>query len=257
MSDPVDSPLPTLFDLRGRTALVTGAGRNAGAGIARCLADRGASVAVNDLVESRAEETAQQIRETGGRAVAAAFDVTQPDAVAAGVALAEAALGPIDILVNNAGVPDEMIPVQFREMEPAEWRRYIDLNLYGVLHCTKATFDGMCARGWGRVITISSGAAQTGLAMGVSLYGAGKAGALGFTRHLAQEVAPHGVRVNAIALGLMSNVGNSDLVAALAKTIPTGRLGSPADVGAAVVFLASDEADWITGQVLGVNGGSV
>ena len=245
-----------MFDLTGRVALVTGAGQNVGAGIVRALAARGAAVAVNDVVGERAEAVVVSLAASGRPSVAVPFDVTQPDAVVRGVADAASSLGPLDILVNNAGVPEGMALAPFRGMDRRRWREFVDLNLYGVLHCTRAVIDGMCDRGWGRVITISSGAGQVGLAVGVSLYGAAKGGAIAFMRHLALEVAGSGVTANTLALGLMDNVGDSETVAALAATIPVGRLGTPEDVGAAVVFLASDEAAWITGQTLGVNGGS-
>jgi len=245
-----------MFDLSGRVALVTGAGQNVGAGIARRLAAQGAAVAVNDLFEDRARAMAEAIAAAGGKAVAAPFDVTRADAVAAGVERAATALGPIDILVNNAGVPPAMGLVRFRDMDPAEWRRFVDLNLYGVLHCTRAVIDGMVERGFGRIVTISSGAGQTGLAIGVSLYGAAKAGAIGFSRHLALEVAGTGVTVNTVSLGLMSNVAGAEATQALAASVPCKRLGTPEDVAAAVLYLASDEASWVTGQTLGVNGGS-
>jgi 3-oxoacyl-[acyl-carrier protein] reductase len=141
-------------------------------------------------------------------------------------------------------------------MDPAEWARFVDLNLYGVLHCTRAVLDGMIERGFGRIVTISSGAGQTGLAIGVSLYGAAKAGAMGFSRHLALEVAGTGVTVNTVSLGLMSNAADAEATKALAASIPCKRLGAPEDVAAAVLYLASDEASWVTGQILGVNGGS-
>jgi 3-oxoacyl-[acyl-carrier protein] reductase len=246
----------SVFDLEGRVALVTGAGRGVGAGIARRLARQGAAVAVNDLVEERAVETAEGIVREGGRAAAAPFDVVDVEAVAAAVAALDDRLGPVDILVNNAGVPGDMELVRFREMDPSAWRSYVDLNLYGVLHCTRAVIDGMCERGWGRVITISSGAGQIGLPVGVALYGAGKGGALAFMRHLALEVAKQGVTANSLALGMMNNVGEGAAVDALAAAIPVGRLGDPEDVGAAVVFLASEEAGWLTGQTIGLNGGS-
>jgi NAD(P)-dependent dehydrogenase (short-subunit alcohol dehydrogenase family) len=246
-----------VFDLTGRVALVTGAGQNQGAGIARALASRGAAAAVNDLVGERAEAVAKEIVSRGGRALAVPFDVTDLAAVRAGAARAERELGPIAVLVNNAGVPDGMGVAQFREMDPALWRRYVDLNLYGVVNCCKAVIDGMCARGFGRVITISSGAGQTGLALGVSLYAAGKGGAIAFMRHLALETARFGVTANTLSLGLMSNAGGAEVTAALAKTVPVGRLGTPEDVGAACVYLASDEAAWLTGQTLGLNGGNL
>jgi NAD(P)-dependent dehydrogenase (short-subunit alcohol dehydrogenase family) len=241
-----------VFDLAGRTALVTGAGQGVGAGIASSLAAAGATVAVNDLVPERAAAVAEGLP----GAVAVPFDVTDLDAVRAGAAAAEEALGPIDVLVNNAGIPAAGFPqVSFRDSDPALWRRFVDLNLYGVLNCTHAVVGGMCDRGRGRVITISSEAGRLGLGIGVSLYGAAKAGAVGLMRHLAVEVAPAGVTVNCLSLGLMDNVAG-EWAEAMAARVPRRRLGSPADVGAAVVFLSSDEAEWITGQVLPVNGGT-
>jgi len=246
-----------VFDLTGKVALVTGAGQNAGAGIAALLARQGASVAVNDLVEQRALETARRIAGDSGRAVAAPFDVTDAESVSAGIETLEERVGPVDILVNNAGVPPGMQLVRFREMDPAEWSRYVDLNLYGVLHCTRAVIDGMCERGWGRVITISSGAGQIGLSVGVSLYGASKGGAIAFMRHLALEVARSGVTANTLTLGMMENAAESGEAEALAAMVPVGRPGRPEDIGAAVVFLASEEAGWLTGQTIGLNGGSL
>ena len=245
-----------MFDLKGKVALVTGAGQHVGAGIAELLASRGAAVAINDLVEERALSTAESISQSGGKACAVAFDVTDAAAVGAGVQRALDSLGPIDILVNNAGVPAGMGLAQFRDMEPQEWAQYVNLNLYGVLNCVKAVLDGMCERGWGRVVTISSEAGQIGIPLGLSLYGAGKGGALAFMRHLAMEVARFGVTANSLTLGLMDHAGDADFARAIAKTIPVGRLGSSADVGAAVVWLASEEAGWVTGQSIGVNGGS-
>jgi 3-oxoacyl-[acyl-carrier protein] reductase len=246
-----------VFDLTGRVALVTGGGQNQGAGIARALAAQGAAVAVNDLHGERAEAVAKDIASRGGRAVAAPFDVTDLAAVQAGVARAVRELGPVDVLVNNAGVPEGMAVAPFREMDPALWRRFVDLNVFGVVNCAKAVIDGMCERGFGRVITISSGAGQTGLALGVSLYAAGKGGQIAFMRHLALETARFGVTANTVSLGLMSNAGGAEVTAALAKTVPVGRLGTPEDVGAACVYLASNEAAWLTGQTIGLNGGNL
>ena len=228
-----------MFDLGGRVALVTGAGQHVGAGIAELLAERGAAVAVNDLFEERARETAERIAVAGGKAAAAPFDVTDIVAVRDGVARVEASLGPVDVLVNNAGVPVGMGVQPFREMTPESWRAYVDLNLYGVLHCTKAVIDGMCERGWGRIVTISSGAGQVGIPIGISIYGAGKGGAISFMRHLALEVARSGVTANSLALGLMDHAGDESFTREIGKTIPVGRCGSARDVAAAVVWLAS------------------
>ena len=249
-----------MFSLTGHRALVTGGGQGVGAGIAVALAAQGAAVVVNDLHAERAAATVDRVGQAGGTAVAAAFDVTDAAAVAAGVAAAKAAIGgPVDVLVNNAGVPEGMGLRPFREMDPSEWARYVDLNLYGSLHCIHTVLEPMCERGWGRIVQISSGAGRTGLASGVSLYGASKSGIEGFVRHLALEVAGLGVTVNSVALGLMDNLPedtSSDSIRAIARRVPVGRLGSPADVGAAVAYLASDEAAWMTGQTLHLNGGS-
>ncbi len=247
-----------LFDLTGRVALVTGAGQGVGAGICRVLAGQGAAVAVNDLHADRAQAVAEAIVAAGGTAVAASFDVTDRQAVEDGIAAVAARLGAVDILVNNAGIPETMAPVQFRTLEPAAWDPYIDVNLYGVLHCVKATIDGMCERGWGRVITISSGAGTVGLNIGVSLYAAGKGGAISFMRHLAMETARNGVTANTVALGLMERPGADRTVTqSMEKQIPVKRLGTPEDVGYLCTYLSSNEASWMTGQTLEINGGSV
>lgn len=247
-----------MFDLSGRVALVTGAGQGVGAGIARCLAAAGATVAVNDVVASRAADTAAAVEQAGGRAWPLAFDVTDLAAVRAGVASVEAELGPVDILVNNAGNAGApgMVVEQFRAMDPATWERFVAVNLYGPLHCTKAVIDGMCERGWGRVVTIVSEAGVEGTALGISIYGAAKSGSIGFGRHLALEVAATGVTVNAVAPGLMGVQAVTERTRRMAEAIPVGRLGTPEDIGAACVYLASDEAAWVTGQTLNVNGGS-
>jgi 3-oxoacyl-[acyl-carrier protein] reductase len=244
-----------VFDLHGRVALVTGAGQNVGEGIARTLAAHGARVAVNDVVADRAHSLAGRIRESGGQALALPFDVTDLDEVSAAVQ----GFGPVDILVNNAGNggATQMSVGQFVDLEPAAWEGPIRVNLYGVLHCCHAVVKGMCERGWGRVITISSGAGTAGVNIGVTPYSAGKGGGLAFTRSLALEVAPHGVTANSIAIGLIAFAGDSEMTARLARAIPVGRTGSPEDVAAACLWLASDEAAWVTGQTVQVNGGSV
>jgi 3-oxoacyl-[acyl-carrier protein] reductase len=243
-----------MFDLAGRTALVTGAGQNVGEGIAAALAAQGAVVAVNDIDPERAATVAERIVATGGQAVAAPFDVTELDAVRAGVA----ALGTVDILVNNAGNGGaaRMVPRRFREMEPAEWEGPIRVNLYGVLHCCYAVVDGMCERGWGRVVTISSGAGTRGVGIGVAPYSAGKGGGISFTRTLALEVAAYGVTANTLAIGLMG-MPDPKVTAHLARSIPMKRTGTPADVAAACVWLVSNEASWVTGQTIELNGGAL
>lgn len=250
----------TMFDLSGHVALVTGAGQNAGAGIAKALASQGAAVAVNDLRGERADETCAEIEKAGGRAVAVPFDVTDLDAVRAGVRKAAEALGaPVDILVNNAGIPVDRADMgygPFRDLTPERWRAPVDINLFGAMNCVHSVLPGMRDSGWGRIVQISSGAGRTGLSIGVTLYGSGKSGVEGFIRHLSQEEAPAGITANTLALGLMASAGKPGL-ADIESGIPVGRRGRPEDVGAAVVFLASTEASWLTGQTIDLNGGSV
>jgi NAD(P)-dependent dehydrogenase (short-subunit alcohol dehydrogenase family) len=242
-----------VFDLGGRVAVVTGAGQNVGAGIARALAAQGATVHVNDIVAERAQQTVDHITGAGGTAAVASFDVTDYDAVTDAIDR----IGTVDILVNNAGNggAEGMGLVQFRDSEPSGWMGAINVNLFGVLHCSRAVINGMCERGFGRVITISSGAGVTGLRIGVSPYAAGKGGAIAFMRHLAAENARFGVTANSLALGLMQPE-NSGPVDALAKQIPVGRTGTPEDIGGACVYLASDEASWVTGQTIHIDGGA-
>jgi 3-oxoacyl-[acyl-carrier protein] reductase len=235
-------------DLEGRVALVTGAGAGVGVGIAEVLAAKGARVVVNDLRPERAVATAAAID-----AVAVPFDVTDLDAVRAGVAQIEAEVGPVDVLVNNAGIPaDGFVPAPFLASGPEDWNRFVALNLYGVMNLALATLPGMCERGWGRVVTISSDAGRVGSPMGLSLYGASKAGALGWMRHVAHEVGPWGGTGNADSLGVM---GGGGMPPVFALGLPVPRLGEPDDVGHAVAFLASDEAAWITGETVRVDGG--
>jgi NAD(P)-dependent dehydrogenase (short-subunit alcohol dehydrogenase family) len=243
-----------VFDLGDKVALVTGAGQGVGEGIAHALAAQGATVLVNDVVGDRAGAVADAIVAAGGAARPAPFDVTDLDAVVDAVGRA----GPVDVLVNNAGNggAEQMAVQPFRELDPAAWDGPIRVNLYGVMHCCKAVVDGMCDRGWGRIVTISSGAGTAGVAIGVSPYSAGKGGGIGFTRTLALEVARYGVTANTLAIGLMG-MPDPSVTAALARSIPVGRTGEPGDIAAACVWLASDEAAWVTGQTIQLNGGAI
>jgi 3-oxoacyl-[acyl-carrier protein] reductase len=246
-----------MFSLDGKVALVTGAGQGVGAGIARMLAAQGAAVAVNDLVEERAQATVAAIETAGGRATPVAFDVAAHADVTRGMESAGKALGPLGILVNNAGIPAGMGVQQFRETRPEAWRDYIDINLYGVMNCCHAAINGMCERGWGRIITISSGAGAVGLPLGISAYGAGKGGGMGFMRHLAMETARDGVTANTVAVGMINNHTDTSVTEHLVKSVPVGRLGEPDDIAGLCVYLASDEAGWMTGQTIHLNGGNV
>ena len=166
-----------------------------------------------------------------------------------------------DVVVNNAGNAGAQLmhPRRFRDMDPSEWAGPIDVNLHGVMNTTHAALGGMCDRGFGRLVTISSGAGVVGLPIGVAPYGAGKGGALAFMRHIAIENAGSGVTANSIALGMMemTEVHDAALVAKLAASVPCRRLGTGDDVGPAVVWLASDQAGWVTGQTIHVNGGGL
>jgi NAD(P)-dependent dehydrogenase (short-subunit alcohol dehydrogenase family) len=243
-----------VFDLTGRTALVTGAGQNVGAGIARALAAQGATVAVNDIEADRCSAVVAAITAAGGQALTAQFDVTAFEAVNSAIE----ALPAIDILVNNAGNggAQQMNVRPFREMDPSDWDAPIRVNLYGVLNCTRAVINGMCESGWGRVVTISSGAGTAGVNIGVAPYSAGKGGGIAFMRTLALEVARRGVTANTLAIGLMG-LPDPNITAQLARSIPIGRTGTPEDVAGACVWLVSEEAGWVTGQTIELNGGSI
>lgn len=249
-----------MFELRNRIALVTGAGQSVGAGIATVLARAGAKVIVNDLHEERAQKVAQQIVDDGFSAVASAFDVTDMESVVKKVRAAEAELGGVvDILVNNAGIAQGDWNGPFRDLEPTQWKLPIDLNIYGSLNTTKTVLDGMCEKGWGRVLQISSGSARSGQNIGVSMYATGKSGIEGFIRHLAAEVGQFGVTANILALGHQENLSElmpPERIEQLLRTIPIGRLGDPLEVGAACAYLASNEAGGLTGQTVDFNGGS-
>src|SRR3954471_2105618 len=190
-----------LFDLAGRTALITGGGQNLGAGIASTLGRLGAHVVVNDLVAARAQGIADDIESEGGRASIAVFDVTDFDAVMTGIE----SVGPVDILVNNAGnagAAGWTGDGAFVDTTPADWSAFFDVNLYGVMHCVRAATPSMIERQWGRVVTIISDAARTGES-NMAAYAAAKAGAAGFTRAYAREVGRYDITANNIAIATM------------------------------------------------------
>jgi NAD(P)-dependent dehydrogenase (short-subunit alcohol dehydrogenase family) len=245
-----------VFDLTGKVAYITGAGQGLGAGVAATLAAHGAAIGVNDLHADRAAVTVSAIEAAGGRAVVAAGDVRDRASMDAAIDITEQAFGPVDILIHNAGIPADGFPLaRFRELDPAHWDLWMPINYGGMLNCTKRVLDGMCERRWGRIIFVSSEAGRTGMHMGVACYGAAKAATVQFCRHLSQEVARDGVTVNCLALGRMSAaIVTSDIVRGAP---PVGRLGCPDDVAAAIAYLASNEAGFVTGQTLGVNGGGV
>lgn len=255
---------PHPFDLSGRTALVTGAGRGIGRSVALALARAGAAVAVNDVDLARAESVAAELGEAGAKAVGLVADVTDAAAVAQLVAAAGSALGPVDVLVNNAGNAGagrgyEGARVPFWTSDPSTWQQWFAVNLFGVMLVSHAVLPGMVQRGHGRILTVVSDAGRVGEPYLVP-YSAAKAGAAGFTRALAREVGRHGITVNAVSLGTVRDPADPrehdpEADAAQLRRYVVRRFGTPDDVAGAALFLASDEASWVTGQTYPVNGG--
>jgi NAD(P)-dependent dehydrogenase (short-subunit alcohol dehydrogenase family) len=248
-----------LFDLGGKVALITGAGQGVGAGIATMLAGQGAAVAINDLTADRAASTVQAVIAAGGQAMVAPADITDPDAVAAMMASVDSEFGGVDILVNNAGIPVSGMNMKpFADTEPREWEPFIRLNFYAVLHCTRAVLPAMIERGHGRVISVVSDAAKVGEPY-QAVYAASKGAAASFTKSVAKEVGKRGVTCNCVALGTVPPPGAAGRDPAQLdrqlKFYPMRRLGTPGDVAAAVTWLASDEASWVTGQTISIDGG--
>jgi 3-oxoacyl-[acyl-carrier protein] reductase len=245
-----------LFDLTGRIALVSGAGRGMGLGVARALARQGAVAVVNDFHAERAEAAVQALRAEGLAAHAAPADMASRASIEAMAARVGAEVGTIDIFVHNAGIPAQGWGyAPFLDSTPAQWDAWLQLNLVGFMHACQVLLPAMLSRRWGRIVGINSDAARTATGMGLCAYGAAKAAALGFVRNLSGEVGPHGVTVNALSLGTMNNWEGAEALAR--KTTTVGRAGSPDDVGAAVAYLASAEAAWVNGQLLPVNGGGL
>jgi len=242
------------IDLTGRVAFVTGSTRGIGLAIAQTLHGAGAKVAIVGRDHARAEAVAAQL---GERSAAVACDVARADQVEAAVAAAEQALGPIDILVNNAGVTRDNILLRLTE---ADWDAVVDANLKGAFLTTRAVIKGMMKRRAGRIINVSSIVGLTGN-KGQANYAASKAGLIGFTKSVAKEYASRGVLANCIAPGFIETDMTAALPdearATLLQDIALGRLGRPEDVAGAVLFLASDLAGYVTGQVLVVDGGMV
>ncbi len=244
-----------------RVVVVTGGGGGIGGATCRRFAAEGARVAVCDLNLGAAQAVAEAIVAGGGQALAFACDITQRESVDAAMTAVEAQLGPIDVLVNNAGW-DVFKP--FTKTEPAQWDQLIAINLTGALHMHHAVLPGMAARKRGRIVNISSDAARVG-SSGEAVYAACKGGLVAFSKTIAREHARHGITVNVVCPGptatalfedYKQGAGNPEkLMEAFTRSIPLGRIGQPDDLPGAVLFFASDDAAYVTGQVLSVSGG--
>ena len=243
--------------LSGRNAVVTGGASGIGRAICLRLARDGADVAVLDLDQGSGRQVADEVAALHRRAVAVEADVASAASVAAAVERLHAALGPVHILVNDAGIAG-LVPL--REMTEDEWDRMIAVHLKGAFNCTRAVLDDMVAAGWGRIVNVSSVAGLSG-APNLVHYSAAKAGLIGFTKALAGEVGPRGITVNAIAPGLIDTpmLQRSGWPDSLTQVIiaqnPIKRIGTPEDIAAACAYLVSEEASYVTGQVLSPNGG--
>jgi 3-oxoacyl-[acyl-carrier protein] reductase len=242
--------------LNGKVALVTGGSRGIGRAVSIRLAERGAFVFINYARnEDAAQETLRLVGEAGGEAGIARFDVADYQASTDAIAGLIREKGRIDILVNNAGESRDGLLVR---MKPADWDRVVNTNLKGAFNCCRAVSYAMMKQRGGRIINISSVVALSGNA-GQANYSASKAGLIGLTKSLARELAPRGICVNAVAPGLiytdMTSAMTEEQREKVLNEIPLSRLGTPDDVAGVVLFLASAEAGYITGQVIGVNGG--
>ncbi len=241
--------------MQNKTAFVTGASRGIGRACALALAKAGARVALASRQMEKLEEVAAEIRAAGGEAFVAELDMREPESIRKAIARTAKEFGRIDILVNNAGVTKDGLAVR---MKPEDWDLVLSTNLTGAFIAVQQVLMGMMRERWGRIVNITSVVGQAGNA-GQANYVASKAGLIGLTKSLAQEVASRNITVNAVAPGFIDTDMTLALAAELKEritaVIPLGRLGTAEEVAAAVRFLASDEAAYITGHVLSVNGG--
>jgi 3-oxoacyl-[acyl-carrier protein] reductase len=251
--------MPRLTD---RVAFITGATGAIGSALARVFAENGADLALTDADSTKAAALLDELRPLGRKITFTQMDVTSRERVTAAVQEAEAAFGHIDILVNNAGIS---IYGPIDTITDTDWHKVIDVNLTGTFLCTQIVVEGMKARRYGRIVNIGSLAGKVGGAltpygqMGSPSYAASKGGVMAMTKNLAKNFGPYGITINALAPGpiwtpMIESV-NPDLLKFLTGLVPLGRLGQPEDVAHAAAFLASDEASWITGHWLDVDGG--
>jgi 3-oxoacyl-[acyl-carrier protein] reductase len=243
------------MSLAGRVAFVTGASQGIGRACAVKLATAGSTVAVAARTQEKLDQLVTEITTSGGKAAAFALDVTDDEQVKSAVKAAIAQFGKIDILVNNAGITRDQLVMR---MKRADWDTVLETNLTSAYLCIQQVTSSMLKQRWGRIINITSVFGQMGQA-GQANYAASKAGLIGLTMAIARELGSRNITCNAIAPGFietaMTEALGEEFKQSAAKQIPLGRVGSPADVASAVAFLASDEASYITGHVLNVNGG--
>lgn len=247
------------FELKGKVALITGASSGIGRATAEALAAKGAGVAINfHRNEAGADAARKSIVDRGGRAIVVQADVTRASDVASLVEQTVAELGPIDILVNNAGSLIERLKIL--ELSEERWDEVIDLNLKSAFLCCKAVAGSMMQRKTGAIINISSIAGRNGGALGSIHYSTAKGGVITFTKGLAKELGPFGVRVNAVSPGVIDTpyheqFSTPEAMKAYVGMIPLGRIGTPAEVAQVICFLASDAASYLAGETIEINGG--
>ncbi len=255
------------YGLRGRTVLITGGARGIGLAAGELFAAEGAKLALVDINGDAAAAAAQRIVAKGGRAVGLAADITQAAQCTQMIVRAEAAVGPISAVVNSAAVLDDKT---FLDSTPADWKRVLDVCLYGALNVLHASLPGMVERKYGRVVCLASDSARLGQAR-LSYYAAAKAGVIALVKSVAQEVGGAGVTLNVVSpgatdtelrkereAGLRASMGEEKYarrVQTVLRMYPTGRIGQPDDIAGAILYLCSASAGWVTGQVLSVNGG--
>ena len=252
--------MPNDYGIEGKVAIVTGAGRGMGREVSRKLVDLGANAVVNDVSLEDAKASINDISTSGNNEMFAIDgDITNQNDVDNLILKTSEKFGSIDILVNNAGV---LRPTKVLDIEEEEWDWVVSVNLKGTYLCSRAVLSSMMSSGWGRIINFSSTAGKNISTVGGAHYTAAKAGILGFTRHLAKEVAEYGITVNSVCPGLIAtemvlSTINEAEIKAYEASFPISRMGQPYEVADLVAFLASDKASYITGASLDINGGDL